>query len=116
MSRLLVITYPTGVAGFRLAGVDAYGAEDVDTAQELITGWLETGETGLLAIDENLLAGMEPGFIRRLAAAEDLPYLAIPSTVPAGAQISRRHHIAEMIRRTTGFRITFKGEASERED
>ena len=36
MSRLIVVTRPALVTGFQLAGVDAYGAEDVETAQELI--------------------------------------------------------------------------------
>jgi vacuolar-type H+-ATPase subunit F/Vma7 len=113
MSRLLVITHPTLAPGFHLAGVDAYGAEDVETAQELIASWLDAGETGLLAIDEGLLAGMDPVFIRRLEAAAHLPYLAIPGSAAPGAHALRRRNLVEMIRRTTGFHITFKGGASE---
>ena len=55
MSRLLVVTRPALVHGFELAGVDAYGVEDVESAQELIESWLITGEIGLLAIDDGLL-------------------------------------------------------------
>ena len=116
MSRLLVITRPALVAGFQLAGVDTYCAEDAESAQELIESWLDTRERGLLAIDEALLHAMNPSFIRRLQGAEDLPYLAIPGGQAADVQLSRRKRLAELLRRTTGYQITFKGEESESKD
>lgn len=113
MSRLLVVTRPTLVPGFRLAGVDAYGAEDVETAQELIHGWLKADEVALLAIDDGLLEHMDPSFVKHLEASEKLPFLAIPGGGSLGPEVSRKHRIAEMIRRAIGFRITFKGEETE---
>jgi len=113
MSRLLVVTRPILVSGFRLAGVDAYGAEDVETAQELIDGWLEAGEVGLLAIDDGLLEHMDLAFIKRLEVSEKLPYLSIPGGGPLGPEVSRKHRIAEMIRRAIGFHITFQGEDTD---
>lgn len=113
MSRLLVLTRSTLVVGFQLAGVDAYGAEDVETAQELIEGWLESGEVGLLAIDDGLLARMDPRFVNRLETSDQLPFLAIPGGRALGPEASRRHRITEMIRRAIGFHITFKGEEVE---
>ena len=110
MSRLLILTRSNLVTGFHLAGVEAFAAEDVESAQELINGWLEDSEEGLLALDEGLLTHMEPGFVKRLGAAPHLPYLAIPGTGEQGPEFSRRHRIADMIRRAIGFHITFKGE------
>ncbi len=116
MSRLIIITRPTLVAGFRLAGVDAHGVEDVETAQELIASWLEAGEVGLLAIDDGLLAHIDPTLLKSMEDSEQLPFLAIPGGQPLGSESSRRHRIAEMIRRAIGFHITFKGEEGEVED
>jgi len=113
MSRLLVLTRPTLVAGFQLAGVDAYGADDIETAEELIAGWLESGEVDLLAIDDGLLERMDPGLVQRLETSDQLPFLAIPGGEPLGPEASRRYRIAEMIRRAIGFHITFKGEDEE---
>ena len=110
MSQLFIVTRPTLVTGFHLAGIDAYGAEVVETAQELIDKWLNAGEVGLLAIDDGLLAHMDAAFLKRLDASENLPYLAIPGGQPLGAEASQRHRIAAMIRRAIGFHITFKGE------
>lgn len=113
MSRLLVVTRPFLVTGFQLAGVEAYAAEDVETAQELIGKWLDSGETGLIAIDDGLLSRMQPAFIKRLDASERLLYVAIPGGQALGPEASRQHRIAEMIRRAVGFHITFKGEEVE---
>ena len=113
MSRLLIITRPAYVSGFRLAGVDVFGVADVEAAEELIQEWLRAGETGLLAIDEGILERMDPRVIKQLRAAEQLPYLAIPGGEPLGLEASRRARIAGMIRRAIGFHITFKGEESQ---
>ncbi len=110
MSRLLVVTRPALVTGFQLAGVEAYGPEDVEAAQELIGTWLEAGEVNLLAIDDGLLAQMDPAFIKRLEASERLLYLSIPGGQPLGLEVTRRYRIEEIIRRAIGFHITFKGE------
>ena len=116
MSSLLVVTRPALVTGFRLAGVKAFGVEDVESAQELIDSWLDAGEAGLLAIDDGLLERMDPAFIKRLNAAEHLPHLAIPGGRALGREASRRHRIAEIIRRAIGFQITFRGESPDIEE
>lgn len=113
MSRLLVITRPNLVDGFRLAGVEAYAAEDVETAQELIESWVEAGESGLLAIDDGFLEHINPVVMKRLEATEQLDYLAIPGGEPLGPEGSRRQRLALQIRRAIGFHITFKGEESQ---
>lgn len=116
MSRLLVLTRPSFVAGFNLAGVDAYGAEDIETAQELIETWLQAGESGLLAIDDGLLSKLDVNLLRKLETCDQLPHLAIPGGQPPGPEISRRFRIAQMIRRAIGFHITFAGEEVEVEE
>jgi vacuolar-type H+-ATPase subunit F/Vma7 len=116
MSQLFVVTRPGLVPGFQLAGVDAYGVEDVETAQGLIEKWMIAGEVGLLAIDDGLLAHMDASFLKRLASCENLPYLAIPGGRPLGPEASQRHHIAAFIRRVIGFHITFKGEAESSDE
>jgi V/A-type H+-transporting ATPase subunit F len=113
MSRLLVITRPNLVDGFRLAGVEAFAAEDVETVQDLIESWVEAGETGLLAIDDGFLEHINPVVMKRLEATEQLDYLAIPGGKPLGLEASRRQRLAQQIRRAIGFHITFKGEESQ---
>ena len=113
MSRLLIITRPEVVTGFQLSGVEAYGVKDVESAEELISSWLDAGETGLLAIDNDVFLRMDAGLVRRLQAAENLFYLAIPSGTSSEQVTSRQDYLTEMIRQAIGFHITFKGEESE---
>jgi vacuolar-type H+-ATPase subunit F/Vma7 len=115
MSQLFVVTRPSLVPGFQLAGVDVHGVEDVESAQELIEKWMTADETGLLAIDDGLLAHMDADFLKRLASSEHLPYLAIPGGQPLGPEASQRYRIAALIQRAIGFHITFKGEEEDTE-
>jgi len=110
MSRLLIITRPNLVPGFELARVDAFGVEDVESAEELIEDLLKSGESGLLAIDDGILAHIDPALIKRLDSAEQLPYLPIPGGQPLGPEATRKYRLAEMIRRAIGFHVTFKEE------
>lgn len=110
MSRFLVVARPSLVPGFRLAGVEAFPADNAEAAQRLVTEWLDAHQAGLLAVDDELLRGFEVAFRRRLEAADQLPYIAIPGGGPLGAAGSRHRQIAELIRRAIGFHITFRGE------
>lgn len=110
MSRLLIVTRPELVSGFHLAGVEAYAAEDAATAKRLIIRWLDEGETGLLAIDEALMSEFDHAFRRRLAAADQLPYLLLPGGQAAQMERAGQRRIAALLRRAIGFHITFQGE------
>lgn len=112
MSRLLVVTRPSLAPGFHLAGVEAFAAEDAEAAQVLIAKWIDTGETGLLLVDDGLLDGIDLAFRRRLETHERLPYIAIPGGEPLGPERSRRSQLAELIRRAIGVHITFRGQQS----
>lgn len=116
MSRLLVVTRPEISTGFALAGVEVFPAGDVETAVELISGWLDAGEAGLLAIDDGLLRKMEPAFVRRLEAAEQLPFLSIPGGLGAGEVVFRRQRISELTRRAMGFHSIFKPQKAEEKE
>jgi vacuolar-type H+-ATPase subunit F/Vma7 len=111
MSRLVVVTRPSVAPGYRLAGVETFAAEDAAQAQQIVTRLLDGGENGLLAIDEEWLAGCEHAFRSRLDAADQLPHLAIPSGEPLGPEGAGREQLAELIRRAVGFQITFRGAA-----
>jgi vacuolar-type H+-ATPase subunit F/Vma7 len=110
LSRLIVVTRPSLVPGFQLAGLEAFAAEDTAAAQRLVTGWLEAGEAALLALDDSLLANFDPALRRRLEAAGQLPYIAIPGGGPLEPERSSRGRITELIRGAIGFHITFRGE------
>lgn len=116
MSRLLVVISPSLVSGFRIAGVEAFAAEDPEDAEKVAISLLEASEKGLLAIGTDLLDGMSPSVVRRLEDSKDLQIMAIPGGDPIGSGASRRGRIIEMIRRAIGFHMTFRRQGSEAEE
>mgnify|MGYP001767397103 CR=1 FL=1 len=115
MSRLIVVTSPDLAVGFNLAGVETLPAGDIETAVEWIETWLESGEQGLLAIDEALLAGMDLSLVRRLETSSQTFFLAIPGGQGPGGVMYRQRRIAELTRRAIGFHSIFKTEKPETE-
>lgn len=109
MSQLLVVTRPALVSGFHLAGVNAYGVDDAESAQRLIDTWLSAGESGVVAIDEALLARMDASFLKRLAASEHLLHLGIPGGQALDAQTTQTQRVTTLIHQAIGFHVTLKG-------
>lgn len=109
MSEVFVVIRPELLPGFQLAGVEAYPAEDVETMEEMLNGWLDEGRSGLAAIDDGLIANMSPGLRRRLDRSGSLFHIAIPGGEPLGEAYTRQQRLANMIRRAIGFQITFEG-------
>jgi V/A-type H+-transporting ATPase subunit F len=108
-----VVTRSDLVDGFRLAGVEAFAAQDAESAEELIESFIQKGEAGLVAIDDGFVDKIHAQVMGRLEASEQLSYLAIPGGEPLGPESSRQHRLAQQMRRAIGFHITFKGEAKQ---
>lgn len=110
MSSLRIIVPPEIAAGFHLASAEAFAAESSAQAEHLVRGWLAAGESGLLAIDEALLAGFEPRLRRQLEEGDPLPCLPIPRGDPQGEAEQTRARLVERIRRVVGVHIIFRGQ------
>lgn len=109
MSELIVVIRPELLSGFQLAGVQAFAADDVEVAEELVQNWLDEGQGGLVAIDDGLLTRMRSNLLNRLRRSNTLFHIAIPGGEPLGEEYTRIHRLAEMIRQSVGFHITFEG-------
>jgi vacuolar-type H+-ATPase subunit F/Vma7 len=110
MSRVLVLVHPNLVTGFHLAGVEAYGAEDVESAQQMIEKWLQSGESALVAIEEELLLRMDPELVKHLDGSDTLLYVAIPGGASPEYPQTRRARISRLIQRAIGVHIAFDGD------
>ncbi len=55
MPRMLILTDGETATGFRLAGVEVVEA-DKDSADAVLQGIIESGDYGLVAVDESLIA------------------------------------------------------------
>jgi vacuolar-type H+-ATPase subunit F/Vma7 len=112
MRKLVVVTKLGQVNGYRLAGVDAIGVNDIDAVQSLIASWLTNKEEILLALDDSLFSNLSQNLINKIYDSNDLLLVTIPDGPVSGAEVSRKKRIYEMIRHATGVQIRFKGESN----
>ena len=110
MKKLVVVTTTDQVKGFRLAGINAIGVDDEETAHQLISSWLNNKEELLLAVDDSLFSKLGKEMIDRIYDSENMLLVTIPDGPVYSAETSRKHRIFEMIRHATGTQIKFKGE------
>ncbi len=110
MNRLVVITRKDQAHGFKLAGVDAIGVDDVETIHRIITSWLNKKEQILLAIDDGLFSRLDKALVKRIYASSEMHLVTIPDGPVSGAEASHKQVIYDMIRHATGVQIRFKGE------
>lgn len=109
MAQLIVITNPDLAPGFRLAGVETYVAETPEEARKWLVELLDSGEAGVVAMDEAYLATLDPPTRRRIEQAYRPVVIGVPAGTAGESQAQRRRRLAELIRRAIGVRITFRG-------
>ena len=112
MSRLVIITHPSLVPGFHLAGVEAFNADDASMAENLLTLLQDKEEITLVAIDEDLLRGIPPRILKQINTSKTL-LISIPGSSRFRQSDIRKQKIAEMIHAAVGIHITFKGQENE---
>ncbi len=112
MKKLVVVTKLDQVNGFRMAGIDAIGVNDIDAVRRLITSWLTDKEQILLALDDSLFSKLGEELIGKIYGSNDMLLVTIPGGPVSGTGVLRKQRIYEMIRHATGVRIRFKGEGN----
>jgi len=110
MNKMIVVTKTDQVNGFRLAGVDAIGVDDVEAVEKLISSWLDKKEKILLALDDDLFSDLPISLVNKIYDTEDILLVTIPSAPVSAAETGRKKRIYDMIRHATGVQIRFRGE------
>jgi vacuolar-type H+-ATPase subunit F/Vma7 len=110
MNKMIVLTKSDQVDGFRLAGVDAIGVDDIETLKDMIKTWLNKKEEILLALDDDLFAELSDDLKKQIYASDEMLLVTIPDKILPESDRTRKQHIYEMIRHATGVQIRFKGE------
>lgn len=112
MKKLVVITQPDQVNGFRLAGIDAVGTNEPNVISKLIISWLEKEENILLAMDDGLFSLLDSRLVNRIYASDSLILVTIPAMPKPGTK-HYQQQIFDMIRHATGVKLKFKGETND---
>lgn len=108
--RMVVITTPELIAGYRLAGVAtlaaASGSEASVRVRELVD---DAGERGIIAIHEPFLADLDPALRRRLDDSTAPLLVALPSGEAEAGESARRDRLLRTLWRAIGYHIGFPG-------
>jgi vacuolar-type H+-ATPase subunit F/Vma7 len=111
MKKLIVITHPNQVNGFRLAGIEAFGSDQPEVISKMIKSWLEKKQEILLAIDDGLFSLLDKQLVNQIYRSDALGLVTIP-TQPIPSKKLYQQQIYDMIRHATGVQLKFKGESN----
>jgi len=105
MPKLVILTDIDAAAGYRVAGVEVREAEP-ETALAVLEELIESGEYGLVAVDEGLLSDPVKDSERAMRG-RDLPVLlSIPSMAAAFSDSDDvTAYMSELVRSAIGFDI-----------
>ncbi len=112
MNKMIILTRTEYVDGFKLAGVDVIGVDDVETVEHLVLSWLKKKEEILLAINDDLFSKLTPNLIKQIYASNEMLLVTIPDKSASEGGKVHNKQIYEMIRHATGVQIHFKGESN----
>lgn len=103
--RIAVIADPDAAMGFRLAGLEAYGAVSAEEAKARLEALVQAGGYALVAVDQSLLPEPEKA-VERLMRGKDLPVLlSVAGLKEAFQNPDVEGYMRELVRRTIGFDI-----------
>jgi V/A-type H+-transporting ATPase subunit F len=107
--RVVVLTDPDTADGFRLAGVDVEVVESPEQGRRALTNLLDDDSTGIIAINEQLVA---TSVDERIQKKIDSIYRPIVVSLPIREQLEigedHRAYLSRLIRRAIGFDITLR--------
>ncbi len=108
MYRLIVLTDADSADGFRLAGVDVDVIDSEDQVSERLNRLLDDDETGIIAISERMMAGIDERTQRKIDSIYRPLVIALPLKEQLEVGEDHRAHLARLIRRAIGFDITLR--------
>ena len=111
MARLVVITEPDLVSGYRLAGAEALPAADSDEAARILESLLDDSDVAVIGVHGAFWEVIGPRFEGEVARR----ILPVVVDIPTGGETqrrTRRARLAAMLQQAVGQRISFRKEQS----
>jgi vacuolar-type H+-ATPase subunit F/Vma7 len=111
MSRLIVLTTPDIVPGYRLAGASTVPVVSTEeAASELLSLVDERGERGVIAIHEPFHLALDRDLRRRFDETTEPLVVPLPAGEPGEGDGGRRERLVKMLWQAVGYEITFDAE------
>lgn len=110
MYKVVVLTDPETADGFKLAGVDVYEVESAEEARFEIGRLLEDDRTGILAVNESFMSGLDDRLLQRIESLYRPIVVSLPVKEKIGAVGDRKAFLARLVHRAVGFDVTLKNQ------
>jgi V/A-type H+-transporting ATPase subunit F len=110
MYKVVVLTDPETADGFRLAGVDVFQVETPEEANREINRLLEDERTGILAVNEGFLAGLDERVQLRIESTYRPIVVSLPIKEKLGDVGERKAFLARLVHRAVGFDVTLRNQ------
>ncbi|PKK85610.1 MAG: V-type ATP synthase subunit F [Thermoplasmata archaeon HGW-Thermoplasmata-1] len=108
MYKVIVLTDPETADGFRLAGVDVFEVETPQEANKEMQRLLSDDKTGILAVNESFLAGIDGRIKKRIEATYRPIVVSLPVKEKLGTIGERKALLARLVHRAVGFDVTLR--------
>lgn len=105
MYKFLVLTDPDTAAGFRMAGVEAREAANVEEARRILPGLLQDEEAGIIAVSEEFMQGLDERLTARIEQIARPIVIPIPGRARGGGGMA---YIEQLLRRAIGYNIVLR--------
>jgi V/A-type H+-transporting ATPase subunit F len=105
MHKFIVVTDRESAIGFRLAGADAYEAAGPEQARAVIQSLSSKAETGILAVNEDILASLDDKFRDRLEKMRKPIVIPVPSRSKG---IDKKSYMERLLRKAIGYNIVMR--------
>ncbi|BAI62361.1 A-type ATP synthase subunit F [Methanocella paludicola SANAE] len=105
MHRFVVVTDRDSAIGFRLAGVDAFEASGPQEAREVISSLVKKGDTGIMAVNEELLSSLDEKFRDGIEKMRSPIVISIPSRTVG---LDKRSYIERLLRKAIGYNVVMR--------
>lgn len=111
MSRLIIMTIPELLSGYRLAGATTVQVNSPSEAQTRLEQLL-AGEDGVIAVHAPYYNAFPAAYRRHLDTVQAPLVVPLPAGAPADQAEDRRDQLLELLRQAVGYGITFGTEGS----
>lgn len=110
MYKVLVILPHELAAGFALSGVAVQRVGNVDEAQSALSAAMDSGEYGIVVVDENMLEQMDERAVNRFFRQNIPLVVPLPGDLQWGdtEETQQDDYVARLIRRAVGYQLNIQ--------
>jgi len=110
LSKVLAIVRADLGAGFALTGIEVSRAANPAAARDSLEAAMDGGEYGIVIVEEELLAGMDEGTRKAIAAATTPLVIVVPGdmTWREAEHAPADDYVARLIRRAVGYQLNIR--------